>query len=121
MIPTFYTGYISSTQNPEQQYEVARPCVNGTTQVSCVRETCAPMTASEAEGYLREACVPWMPARIVRLADTGRPSKTWMWGVWIVGPDTDMLLAREPSENRLVEVRRAQNYAQDMLLSDEVA
>ena len=116
MTPIFYSGYISSTQNPEHQYEKARPFVKGVSQCACVRDRHEPMTACEAEGYLRETCLPWMPARIVRIA---HDSYAWMWGVWIVGPNTDPSDA-EPRENLLVELRRAQNYVRDCLVSEMV-
>jgi len=116
MTPIFYSGYISSTQNPEQQYETDRPHADGYTQAACVRDTQELMTACEAEGYLRETCLPWMPARIVRIT---HDVYEWMWGVWIVGPDTDISPA-QPTENFYEELRRAQNYVQDCLLSETV-
>lgn len=116
MTPIFYSGYISSTQNPPQQYEMDRPRIDGVSQVAWIRDTHEPMTACEAEGYLREACLPWMPARIVRIT---HDTHAWMWGVWIVGPDTEPSSA-EPRENLYEELRRAQNYVHDCLLSEMV-
>lgn len=120
MDPTFYSGYISASQVPEQAYEVARPriVVEGAglvTQIACVRETLDPMTPCEAEGYLRETCLPWMFARIVPLTE----GRGWMWGVYLAAPSTDVPPA-EPRENIYDELRRAQNYVQDIVLSEEV-